>query len=274
MEELTDKEYLYWKKNELNKKRTQIINSILIFILSLFFGIIIVFFNKTKSVFLEYLFFVISSYYLTRIVRKINYKISYDVYLDSVKKTNQALRNYNYGDGHYYDDEQYFSLRKGFFHYLNGGYIENDIDGPNKVRGIMIEYPYMNNELCFTTIRLDGFNAFYIRNLGGLIDGKYYKASPNVHSEIHSLYENSMLINNNLSQNKIDKIRTLLINSSKLLNKTEIVNTWDDRNGKCKFWIKTSNNLHFAEVSIAELEESIWFDLYMESISVKEYINI
>lgn len=270
----TDEDFLKWKKNELNKKRTQIINSILIFTLSLFFGILIIFFNQTKSVFLEYLFFVISCYYLTRIVRKINYKISYDVYLDSVNNTNQALRNYNSGDGHYDDDGQYFSLRKGFFHYLDGGYIENDIDGPNKVRGIMIEYPFINNELCFIAIRLDGFNAFYIKKLGGLIDGKYYKADRNVHREIHSLYDTSMFTNNNLAQSKIDKIRTLLINSSKLLNKTEIVNTWNDRNGKCKFWIRTSSNLHFVEVSMDELEESEWFDLYVECISVKELITL
>ena len=269
---LTDEDFLKWKKSELNLKKTQIINSILIFILSLFFGIIVVFFNKTKSVFLEYFFFVISSYYLTRIVRKINYKISYDLYLDSVNNTNQALRNYNSGDGHY-DDGQYFSFRKGFFHYLDGGYIENDIDGPNKVRGIMIEYPFINNELCFTAIRLDGFNAFYIKKLGGLIDGKYYNANPNVHREIHSLYDISMFRNNNLSQSKIDKIRTLLINSSKLLNKTEIVNTWDDRNGKCKFWIITSSDLHFAEVSMAELKESEWYELYMECIVVRELIK-
>lgn len=270
----TDEDFLKWKKNEINKKRTQIINSILIFMLSLFFGILVIFFNQTKSVFLEYLFFVISSYYLTRIVRKINYKISYDVYLDSVNNTNQALRNYNYGDSHDYDDGQYFSLRKGFFHYLDGGHIENDIDGPNKVRGIMIEYPFINNELCFTGIRLDGFNAFYIKNIGGLIDGTYYNASHSVHSEIHSLYNDNIFINSNLSQSKIDKIRTLLIFSSKLLNKTEIVNNWDDRNGKCKFWIITRSNLHFAEVSMAELEESEWFDLYMECISVRELIKV
>lgn len=269
----TDEDFLKWKKNEINKKRTQIINSILIFILSLFFGILVIFFNITKSVFFEYLFFVISSYYLTRIVRKINYKISYDVYLDSVNNTNQALRNYNSGD-EIYDDGHYFSLRKGFFHYLDRGYIENDIDGPNKVRGIMIEYPFINNELCFIAIRLDGFNAFYIQKLGGLIDGKYYNANRNVHREIHSLYDTSMFTNNNLAQSKIDKIRTLLINSSKLLNKTEIVNTWDDRNGKIKFWIITSSNLHFAEVSMDELEESEWFNLYMECISVKELINL
>jgi hypothetical protein len=81
-------------------------------------------------------------------------------------------------------------------------------------------------------------------------------------------------INSNLSQSKIYKIRTLLIIASKLLNKTEIVNNWDDRNGKCKFWIITTSNLHFAEVSMAELEESEWFDLYMECLSVKELITL
>ena len=80
-------------------------------------------------------------------------------------------------------------------------------------------------------------------------------------SKIHSLYNDIMFINSNLSQSKMDKIRSLLMNSSKLLNKTEIVNTWDDRNGKCKFWIITSLDVHFAEVSMAELEESEWFDL-------------
>lgn len=270
----TDEDFLKWKKNELNKKRTQIINSILIFILSLFFGILVIFFNQTKSVFLEYLYFVISSYYLTRIVRKINYKISYDDYLNSVNNTNEALRNYNSGDVHYNDYQNYQHLRKGFFYYLDRGYIENDIDCQNKVRGIMIEYPFMNNELCFTAIRLDGFNAFYIKNIGGLIDGIYYNASHSVHSKIHSLYNDIMFINSNLSQSKMDKIRSLLMNSSKLLNKTEIVNTWDDRNGKCKFWIITSLDVHFAEVSMAELEESEWFDLYVECISVKELITL
>lgn len=271
---ITDEEFLKWKKNELKLKRTQIINSMLIFVLSLLFGILVIFFNKTKSVFLEYLFFVICSYYLTRMVRKINYSITYEKYLDSVKNTNEALRSYNSRDGHYNDEGNYSSLRKGFFRYLSSGSIENDIDGLNKVRGIMIEYPFINNELCFTAIRLDGFNGFYIRNLGGLIDGKYYNANPNVHSEIHTLYNINVFINNNLSQSKIDKIRRLLINSSVLLNKTEIVNTWDDRNGKCKIWIISSFNIHFAEVSLAELEESEWFDLYMECISVKELIMV
>lgn len=265
---ITDEDFLKWQKNEINKKRTQIINSILMFILSLFFGILVVFFNRTKSVFLEYLFFVISSYYLTRIVRKINYNITYDVYLYSVKNKNKTQEVYNYDD-----DQNYQHLRKGFFYYLDRGYVENDIEGQNKVRGIMIEYPFMNNELCFTAIRLDGFNAFYIKNIGGLIDGIYYNASHSVHSRIHSLYNDIMFINSNLSQSKMDKIRSLLINSSKLLNKTEIVNIWDDRNSKCKFWIITSRDVHSAEVSMAELKESEWYELYMECVVVRELIK-
>ena len=82
-----------------------------------------------------------------------------------------------------------------------------------------------------------------------------------------------MLVNNILSQSKINKIKALLTNSTRLLNKTEIVNNWDDRNGKCKFWIIVGNDLHFAEVSMDELIESDWYDLYKECSEVRDLIN-